>query len=432
MSAPGGEDGGEKIHEPTPRKLEEARRQGDIPRSTDLNFTAALFGLALACATAGGFTVGHAGAALAGWVEQMGAATAPLDIGTIRADFGGLMATLLFALIPVFGLPALLVLVSITAQRGFVFAPQKAAPKLSRINPVDVAKQKFGRTGLFEFAKSALKLFVISLAIGIFLYANRAPLIGSLQATPGQVGVLMGKLLLDFLWVSLAISGAIAALDYLFQVADHRMRQSMTHKEMRDEMKQTEGDPYVKQARRQRGHEIATNRMLADVPRADVVVVNPTHYAVALKWDRAAGRAPHCGEDYLGRVSGPLLDRFDLRLEVPPVTVDELALPASGEGSDAVAERVAAARAVQAARFAGQDGVRVNADLEGTALEEIAAPDAEGKALLDRVAEKFRLSARGYHRVLRVARTIADLEGATGVAAPHVAEAVSYRVLTAA
>jgi flagellar biosynthetic protein FlhB len=300
MSAPGGEDGGEKIHEPTPRKLEEARRQGDIPRSTDLNFTAALFGLALACATAGGFTVGHAGAALAGWVEQMGAATAPLDIGTIRADFGGLMATLLFALIPVFGLPALLVLVSITAQRGFVFAPQKAAPKLSRINPVDVAKQKFGRTGLFEFAKSALKLFVISLAIGIFLYANRAPLIGSLQATPGQVGVLMGKLLLDFLWVSLAISGAIAALDYLFQVADHRMRQSMTHKEMRDEMKQTEGDPYVKQARRQRGHEIATNRMLADVPRADVVVVNPTHYAVALKWDRAAGRAPHCvakGED---------------------------------------------------------------------------------------------------------------------------------------
>jgi hypothetical protein len=145
-----------------------------------------------------------------------------------------------------------------------------------------------------------------------------------------------------------------------------------------------------------------------------IAAANPCKCGYLSDPNRACGRAPHCGEDYLGRVSGPLLDRFDLRLEVPPVTVDELALPASGEGSDAVAERVAAARAVQAARFAGQDGVRVNADLEGTALEEIAAPDAEGKALLDRVAEKFRLSARGYHRVLRVARTIADLEGGNG------------------
>ena len=131
-------------------------------------------------------------------------------------------------------------------------------------------------------------------------------------------------------------------------------------------------------------------------------------------------------------MSGPLLDRFDLRIEVPPVSVEELALPPSGDPSAAVAGRVAAARAVQATRFAGQPGVRVNADLEGAALEAVAMPDADGKALLDRVAEKFRLSARGYHRVLRVARTIADLDGADGVAAPHVAEAVSYRVLTAA
>jgi magnesium chelatase family protein len=163
-----------------------------------------------------------------------------------------------------------------------------------------------------------------------------------------------------------------------------------------------------------------------------IAAANPCKCGYLSDPNRACGRAPHCGEDYLGRVSGPLLDRFDLRLEVPPVTVDELALPASGDPSAAVAGRVAAARAVQAARFAGQDGVRVNADLEGTALEDIAMPDAEGKALLDRVAEKFRLSARGYHRVLRVARTIADLEGAERVAAPHVAEAVSYRVLTAA
>lgn len=293
MSQPA-QDGGEKTHEPTPRKLDEARRQGDIPRSSDLNFTAALLGLALACAAAGEYVATGAGAALAGWIDHGAATTAPLDTATLRGGFAGLMWALLVALAPVLLLPLLLVVASVAGQRGFVLAGQKAAPKLSRIDPVEVAKQKFGRSGLFEFAKSAVKLMTVSVAVGVFLYVNRAPLLGSLQAAPAQTGPLMGRLLLDFLWLSVAISGAIAALDYLFQVADHRMRQSMTHKELRDELKQTEGDPHLKQARRQRGHDIATNRMLADVPGADVVVVNPSHYAVALGWDRAPGRAPHC------------------------------------------------------------------------------------------------------------------------------------------
>ena len=145
---------------------------------------------------------------------------------------------------------------------------------------------------------------------------------------------------------------------------------------------------------------------------------------------RACSRAPGCGEDYLGRISGPLLDRFDLRLEVPPVAFSDLDLPASGDGSAAVAARVAAARAVQARRFADLPGVRVNADAEGTVLEQVASPDADGKDLLLRAAERFGLSARGYHRILRVARTIADLDGAEAVRKPHVAEALGYRLVS--
>ena len=122
------------------------------------------------------------------------------------------------------------------------------------------------------------------------------------------------------------------------------------------------------------------------------------------------------------------MDRFDLRVEVPPVSFTDLDLPSSGEMSSTVADRVAKARAVQEHRFRNTPGLRVNADAEGQVLEDIATPDAEGRDLLLKVAEKFGLSARGYHRVLRVARTIADLEGSATLRHPHLAEALSYRV----
>ncbi len=159
-----------------------------------------------------------------------------------------------------------------------------------------------------------------------------------------------------------------------------------------------------------------------------VAAANPCKCGYMSDPARACARAPTCGDDYLDRISGPLMDRFDLRVEVPPVAYTDLDLPASGERSAVVAGRVAAARAVQAARFADVPGVRVNADAEGELLEEIAAPDREGRALLGRVAERFGLTARGYHRVLRVARTIADLAGVPEVGHAHVAEAVSYRL----
>ncbi|MGQ0565680.1 MAG: YifB family Mg chelatase-like AAA ATPase [Gemmobacter sp.] len=159
-----------------------------------------------------------------------------------------------------------------------------------------------------------------------------------------------------------------------------------------------------------------------------VAAANPCKCGYMTDPARACARVPVCGEDYLGRISGPLMDRFDLRVEVPPVAWTDLDLPSTGDTSAMVAARVAAARAVQTRRFAGAQGVRVNAEAEGALLEEVATPDAEGRALLQRVAERFGLSARGYHRVLRVARTIADLDGAADVARPHVAEAVSYRL----
>ena len=163
-----------------------------------------------------------------------------------------------------------------------------------------------------------------------------------------------------------------------------------------------------------------------------VAAANPCKCGYLSDPARACPRVPQCGEDYLGRISGPLMDRFDLRIEVPPVAYSDLDLPASGDSSAAVARRVIAAREVQAARFADHDGLRQNADAEGGLLEQVATPDAEGRELLSRVAGRFGLSARGYHRVLRVARTIADLAGEAEVRRPHVAEALSFRLATQA
>jgi magnesium chelatase family protein len=148
----------------------------------------------------------------------------------------------------------------------------------------------------------------------------------------------------------------------------------------------------------------------------------------------ACARAPRCAEDYQARLSGPLLDRIDLHIDVPAVSPADLALPPAAEGSAAVARRVATARARQASRYAGvpvQRGIRTNSEADGVLLDEVATPEASGRALLIRAAERLRLSARGYHRVLRVARTLADLEGSPNVGRRHVAEALSYRRVAA-
>jgi magnesium chelatase family protein len=142
----------------------------------------------------------------------------------------------------------------------------------------------------------------------------------------------------------------------------------------------------------------------------------------------ACSRAPGCGLDYQARLSGPLLDRIDIQIETPAVAPADLARAPTGDDTRTVAARVARARAAQTARYEALGATdRVNAAADGALLDAVATPTAEARELLDRAAEKLRLTARGYRRVLRVARTIADLDNAETVGRPHVAEAVGYR-----
>ncbi|AUC93906.1 AAA family ATPase [Bradyrhizobium sp. SK17] len=164
-----------------------------------------------------------------------------------------------------------------------------------------------------------------------------------------------------------------------------------------------------------------------------VAAMNPCRCGHAYEPGYSCKRAPvdRCTADYQMRISGPLMDRIDLRIEVPAVTAADLILPPPAEGSAEVAKRVAAARDIQLARYAaaGMPQVRTNAEAPSSLLETIAQPDAHGQKLLREAADTMRLTARGYHRVLRVARTLADLDGADAIGRLHLAEALSYRAL---
>ena len=162
-----------------------------------------------------------------------------------------------------------------------------------------------------------------------------------------------------------------------------------------------------------------------------VAAMNPCRCGHALDPGYACKRQPNerCMAQYQTRISGPLLDRIDLHIEVPAISAADLLLPAPAEGSTEVARRVAAARAIQVSRYAeiGLPGITCNAAAPAGVVESVAQLDAPGMALLRDAAERMRLSARGFHRVLKLARTIADLDGATNVARIHLAEALSYR-----
>jgi flagellar biosynthesis protein FlhB len=295
MSGPGAEeDSGERSHEPTQKRLDDARKRGQGPHSADMITAAAYGGLTLTALTVGTSGLVAAAGALIVPLAQADRMAAQVFGGGGGAVLGGAVWAVVLPLLPWFGLPAACALLAIFAQRGTVFAPEKLHLKGSRLSPLAGLKQRLGPSGLVEFGKSFVKLILFAIVLG-WLLAGALPrflMLVGMETGPVLQVILRETVSLLVLVTGLALTIGVA--DMVWQQVKFRNSNMMTRKDVTDEQKESEGDPHTKGQRRQRGQAIAMNQMLADVPKASVVIVNPTHYAVALSWNPAGGGAPVC------------------------------------------------------------------------------------------------------------------------------------------
>ena len=287
------EEAAEKEYEPTEQKLDAARRKGDLVRSSEIAVAAVYGGFLLAILALGALSLRQFATRAMVMLEQADTLSHNIFAGGTSLGMGAVFSVLT-PVAPFLLAPMIAALIAFWAQRAIILAPEKLTPKLSRINPMANAAQKFGRNGLFEFFKSTVKLGVISIVLGFYLRAQYDIILSSQRVSPGQSSSALFQMIIEFLALVTAIAAIMGALDYFWQRAEFLRRNRMSRKELTDEMKQSEGDPHLKGQRRQRGFEIAMGQSVAKAAEADVIIVNPTHFAVALKWDRATGQAPVC------------------------------------------------------------------------------------------------------------------------------------------
>ena len=200
------DDEADKSHEPTRHKLEEARKKGDLARSADLHAAAAYGGFLLAALAAGEASIGRVSSALMVLLDQASPLSRAVFAGSAASALAGVATAVVLGLAAWFLIPGTAALVSVAAQRGLVVAPNKVRPRLSRIDPIQNAKQKFGPSGLFEFAKSFAKLALYSVLLGVFLTVRLSDMAGAVHAEPNLVGALMARMVVEFMAVVVMIA----------------------------------------------------------------------------------------------------------------------------------------------------------------------------------------------------------------------------------
>ena len=283
-------DSGEKTEEPTAKKLSDARKKGQIARSKDLGTMFVLVGSAFAMMVMGSALVD----ALSTSMKRLFTLSRreAMDVHAIAGIISDGASNIVFPMLAIFFIIMLAAFIGNTMLGGMAFSWEAMAPKASRLSPLAGFKRMFGVQAAVELLKSILKFFVVFIVAFLLLSGLFEQILGlSLEAIPLNFGHAVNMLLWMFLALALSI-GIIVAIDAPYQVWNHTRQLKMTKQEIKDEFKNTEGNPEIKGRIKQTQYEMSQRRMMSEVPNSDVVITNPTHYSVALKYDPKVGGAP--------------------------------------------------------------------------------------------------------------------------------------------
>ncbi len=285
-------DPSSRTEEPTPRRLQEARRRGEVAKSADLAQWASFAASAGVIAVAGGWMAQDLLRKLEPFVERP---------DSIELSHGGAVEVMRIALAATG--PALAVVLGASAaggvfgnvvQQGFIWSVEKLKPELSKISPLSGLKRLFGIDGLMQFARSVLKVAVVAVAVWLMIKPHQSEAARLVGLEPAAILPFAAAILRSITLAVVVVLGVGAALDWLWQRQRFMSRMRMSREELKEDMRQSEGDPHVKARLRQLRAERARRRMMQAVPKATVVVANPTHYAVALHYEQGETEAPVC------------------------------------------------------------------------------------------------------------------------------------------
>lgn len=279
----------EKTEQPSAKRLRDAREKGDIPKSTEV-VSASTVLVVIAYFIASAFDIfKNLSTTLAYILEN--APKMPYD-EALELISGTVISSALAIVMPIVGFVIIAALISLLAQTGFLFAPKAAMPKLENLNPAKWFKQVFSKKNLFEFVKNIIKVVVLAVAVYLASRSHVQELFKIPGSSIGSLWVICGSLFKDLALYSIVAFSILAALDFVYTRFKYTKDHMMSQEEVKQEFKESEGDPHIKQKRKQLHQEMSNQATLAKTRKAKVVIVNPTHYAVAIDYDAKTTKLP--------------------------------------------------------------------------------------------------------------------------------------------
>lgn len=315
------EDQDSKTEDPSDRKLERAREDGQIPMSQEIKSLLMIAGILASVMVMAPWIMGQMTSLLKGFLQNIHLIR--LDVDGFRGVLVRLMLDVGILLLPLAGLLYVMALLSGIVQAGLIFTPKKLEPKLSNISPISGFKRVFSKNQLMELAKSVIKIIVVGVVLSFLVVPKlKHPELYSALDFRSTLRDLYDLVLL-VLFGTLLSFGAVAAADWWWQRHRHRSQLKMTKQEVKDEHKETEGNPEIKAKIRSLRIQKSRQRMMQNVPKASVIVTNPTHYAVALQYDMDDMAAPKLvakGVDSLARKIREVAEQHEIPIvENPPL-----------------------------------------------------------------------------------------------------------------